>query len=189
MPRPLPLATEPPLPTAAQGPLRTTITALLALLLAAGIYIRFGAQITALLATLAPTPPPAPLALVELPLIPTSQTQAAIAEMGLDATDAAALQDALKRGRLRLAHIPLLDDTPTLAGSHAVTISAGGYTRSLLLTRQPTVVTIPIGPVGEIAFTTSEADNIGIVGLTLSGPVRLPDLHLGQTIAVGVIAQ
>jgi hypothetical protein len=188
MPRPLPLATEPPIPTAAQGPLRTTITALLALLLAAGIYIRFGTQITALLATLAPAPPPAPLALVELPLIPTSQTQAAIAEMGLNATDAAALQNAIRDGRLRLAHIPLLDDTTT-SGGHAVTISAGGYTRSLLLTRQPTTVTIPIGPVGEIAFTTPEADNIGIVGLTLSGPVRLPDLHLGQTIAVGVIAQ
>jgi hypothetical protein len=187
MPRPLPLATEPPL--AAQSPLRATLTALLALLLAAGIWVRFGAQITALVATLSPAPPPTPLALVELPLIPASQTQAAIASMGLNPTDAAALQDAIKRGRLRLAHLPLLDDTPTLAGGHAVTVSAGGYTRQLLITRQPTTVTIPIGPVGEIAFTTPEADNIGIVGLTLSGPVRLPDLHAGQAIAVGVIAQ
>jgi hypothetical protein len=109
--------------------------------------------------------------------------------MGLNATDAAALQNAIRDGRLRLAHIPLLDDTPTLAGSHAVTISAGGYTRSLLLTRQPTVVTIPIGPIGEIAFTTPEPDTIDIVGLTLAGPVPLPGLHAGQTIAVGVIAQ
>jgi hypothetical protein len=187
MPRPLPLATEPPL--AAQGPLRTTLTALLALLLAAGIYVRFGAQMTAFLAALGPTPPPTPLALVELPLIPASQTQAAIAGMGLNGTDAAALQIAIRDGRLRLARIPLLDDTAALNGGHAVTLSAGGYSRSLLLTRQPTIVTIPIGPIGEIAFTTPEAADVGIVGLTLSGPVRLPDLHAGQSIAVGVIAQ
>jgi hypothetical protein len=187
MPRPLPLATEPPI--ASQGPLRSTLTALLALLLAAGIWVRFGAQISALVASLQPAAPPAPLALVELGLVPASQTQAAIASMGLNAGDAAALQEAVRRGRLRLAHLPLLDDSPSLQGGHAIEVSGGGYTRNLLITREPTTVTIPVGPVGEIAFRTPEADNVGIVGLTLSGPVRLPDLDAGQALAVGVIAQ
>jgi hypothetical protein len=96
----------------------------------------------------------------------------------------------LRRGRLRLSRLPLLDDSATLpGGGHLVQISAGGYTRQVLLTRQPQLVTVPVGAAGTISFSTPETSAVGIVGLSLSGPVRLPDLRAGQMISVGVIAQ
>ena len=190
-----------PLATGSQRPsaLRSTLYTLLAVALAAGLWVRFNTQIAAIAPALAgpdglvasqAADPSHIRGLVQLSLLPESQAAAAVSEMGLPQGDAAALTQALQRGRLRLAHLPLLDDSPVLqGGGHAVQVSSGGYTRLLMLTREPTVVTLPVGPVGTVSFSTPETTGVGIVGLTLSGPVRLPELQAGQVFSVGVIAQ
>jgi hypothetical protein len=189
------------LAAASQPPsaLRSTLYTLLAVALVAGLWVRFNTQIAAIAPALAgpdalvasqDSDPSHIRGLIQLGLLPESQEAAAVAAMGLPPSDAAALTAALQRGRLRLAHLPLLDDSPVLqGGGHAVQVSAGGYTRLLMLTREPTVVTVPVGSVGTVSFSTPETTGVGIVGLTLSGPVRLPELQAGQVFSVGVIAQ
>ena len=180
------------------SPLRSTAYTILALTLLAGLWLRFNTQISAIAPTLAgpdelvsQTADPNQIReLVQIALLPANQAAQAVADMGLGTGEAAALTQALRRGRLRLARLPLLDDSPTLpGGSQMIQVSAGGYTRQILLTREPQAVTVPVGPAGAISFSTPETTSVGIVGLTLGGPVRLPDIHAGQVFSVGVIAQ
>ena len=200
MPLPSPYdAAQAPHAASQQGSaLRSTAYTLLALALLAGLWLRFNTQISAIAPVLAgpgelvdqSADPSQIRGLIQAGLLPVSQDAQAVAGMGLTAGDAAVLSEALRRGRLRLIRLALLDDSSSLTGSgHAVQVSAGGYTRQVLLTREPQVVTLPVGPVSTISFTTPETSGVGIVGLSLSGPVRLPDLQAGQTLAVGVIAQ
>jgi len=168
-------------------------------MLLAGMWVRFNAQIAAVSPALAG--PAASVAetlgdtahiggLFQLGLLPASQTKAAVAEMDLPAGEAAALIEALQRKRLRLAHLPLIDDSLVLSpGGHAVVVSSGGYTRQVVLTRAATLVTLPVGPAGVVSFSTADTGQVGIVGLTLAGPVRLPDLQAGQVVSAGIIAQ
>jgi hypothetical protein len=190
-----------PLPHAAsQGgsAWRSTLYTVFTIALLAGFWLRFNPQIAAIApglagpgALVAQTADPSQIrGLIEVGVLPQGQEAPAVAAMGLSQTDAGLLTQALQRGRLRLARLPLLDDSATLPGAgHIVQVSAGGYTRQILLTRQPQVVTFPIGPAGTISFSTPELSGVGIVGLGLSGPVRLPDIAAGQVFSVGVIAQ
>ncbi len=199
MPSPTPYEAQAAQAASQQGSAwRSTAYTLLGVALLSGLWLRFNTQIAAVAPVLAgpgelvaqSADPSQIRGLIQLGLLPASQNAQAVATMGLPPGDAATLSQALKRGRLRLTRLPLLDDSPTLpGGGHTVVVSAGGYTRQVLLTREPQIVTLPVGPVSTISFTTPETTGVGIVGLSLSGPVRLPDVQAGQTLSVGVIAQ
>jgi hypothetical protein len=199
MDRMVPLEADEPVSATGGSAARSTIYVLLAAMLLAAVWLRFNGLIAAIDPTLAGPPalvgsqaadPSGVRDLVELGLLPAGQASAAVAAMGLPPTDAAALTQALQRGRLRLARLPLLDGTSLEPGQgHIVQVSSAGFTRQVVLTREPTVVTLPVGPVANIEFRTSDSAAVGIVGLTLAGPIRLPDLQAGQVLTVGVVAQ
>ena len=187
---------------------RTTVYALLAMMLAAGGWVRFNDQI----ATLAPglAAPASGVAqaaarppvhgLVELGLMPRAAEPAAVAGLGLPASDAAAMLGTLKRDRLRLVQMPLFDaglSAPDGTDSgRAVLVSSGGYSRLVRIGRQPVMVTLPIDRVGTVTFQVPgreagalPAGGLGIGAITATGPVRFPDLRQGEALEVGVIAQ
>lgn len=185
--------------SASAAAMRGCVYGALAILLTGCVWLRFNDQIASLLPALAA---PAALtnqtaadlgtrALVELPLLAPQAAFEAAAQMNLSGGDAGLLAQALQRGQLRLVRLPLVDAgaAPSDGAGRAVTVSAGGYTTLVRLGRQPVIVAVPIGPVGEIAFTTPDQGGVGIGALTLSGLVRLPDIRPGQVIDVGVIAQ
>jgi len=182
--------------------LRTMVYAALVVMLVAGAWVRFNDQIASILPGLANGPaadvadrlPGADRAqgLLETGLVPMAATPAAIAAMGLSTTDAALLTQAVERRRLRLIHLPVLDITPVLPADsigHSIEVSAAGYTRIVHIGRQPTTLTLPIGPAGMVTFRSTSADAVGIGALTLSGLVNLPELAAGQQIKLGLIAQ
>ena len=194
--------------SAGRSAARTTLYALLAMMLAAGGWVRFNDQI----ATLAPglAAPASGVAqgaarlpvhgLVELGLLPRAAEPAAVAALGLPQSDAAAMLGALKRDRLRLVQMPLFDaglSAPDGTDSgRAVLVSSGGYTRLVRIGRQPVMVTLPIDRVGTVTFQVPvreagalPANGLGIGAITASGPVRFPDLGQGEALEVGVIAQ
>ncbi len=195
---PAPQAAEPDLPAAAGSTaLNATVATLLAVMLVAGVWVRFNGRIAAISPGLAG--PAARVAdelgqsgrvrgLLELGLLPAGPE--AVAAMGLPTAEAATLAQAVQRGHLRLVRLPLFDAGG--AGSEAgrsVQVSSGGYTRLVPLTRQPVIVTLPIGRVGTVSFRGASPGGITIGALTLSGPVQLPALAAGQTLDVGVVAQ
>ena len=179
--------------------LRSTLYTQLAVALALGAWVKFNDQIAALAPSLAAPPgilpgqageAGAPIALISAALVPQAQDKAAVAGMGLPDQDTTVLLQALARGRLRLAQLPLMDVSPVLQGpGHVVEVSSAGYTRQVLLTRDPVVVTLPVAGAGTISFSTAETGGVGILSQTLSGPVQLPDLQAGHVFSVGVIAQ
>jgi hypothetical protein len=181
--------------------LRGTVYTVLTVMLLAGAWVRFNGQIAAIAPALAG--PAGDLAdqlgisgqargLLALDLLPAGAPAEAIASMGLNQADTASLTEALRRQRLRLVHLPVLDASPVLAAGdmgHSVEVSAGGYTRVVRLTRQPVTLTLPIAAAGTVTFRTQGPDAVSIAALTLAGPVRLPDLQSGQNLQVGVLAQ
>jgi hypothetical protein len=164
--------------------------ALLAILLLAGGWARFGGDLTAMLTGMAGGAPE-PRALIEQAMLPQAETAQAIAAMGLPAAQATLLADAVRRNRLRLMRMPLFDAGPGAADAagHTVRVSAGGYTTTVHLAARPVEVTLPIGPVGSVLFSTVGAATVTIGSMTLSGPVRFPDTGPGQVLDVGVMAQ
>ncbi len=188
-------------PDAGHSIFRTTLYTVLVLTLAAGAWVRFNDQISSIMPALAgPAEQVADLAglsgrprgLLELGLLPENAPKEDIAAMGLGAADTAMLSDALMRRRLRLVHLPLLDVSPVLAAGdagHSIEVSTGGYTRLVRLTREPLTLTLPIAAAGTVTFRSADGDAVSIGALTLSGPVRLPDLQSGQSLSVGVLAQ
>jgi hypothetical protein len=174
---------------------------LLALLLVAGAWVRFNGQIAEIMPAL--SGPAGAIAdqlgfsgrargLLELGLLPAAVPAGEVASMGLSGADAASLSDALQRRRLRLVHLPVLDVSPVLETGnlgHTIEVSAGGYTRLVRLSREPVTLTLPIGVAGTVSFRTEGGDPVSIAAITLSGPVRLPDLPSGQVLSVGVLAQ
>ncbi len=188
---------------------RTTLYGFLALVLAAGGWVRFNDQI----ATVAPglAAPAAAMArdaatrapvhaLAELGLLPRAGEPAAVAGLGLPDKEATAMLGALKHDRLRLVQMPLFDaglSAPdgTDAG-RTVLVASGGYTRLVRIGRQPVVVTLPIDRVGTVTFRVPAreagalpASGLGIGAITATGPMRLPDLGEGEELEIGVIAQ
>ena len=186
--------------SAGSAALRVTVSALLAAMLVAGVWVRFNGRIAALAPGLAG--PAAQVAdelgesgrvrgLVELGLLPAAAGPEAVAAMGLPAGEAATLVQALQRGRLRLVRLPLFDagSGASLGAGGSVQVSSGGYTRLVQIARQPVVVTLPIGRVGTVSFRDAGPASVGIGALTLAGPVQLPVLSAGQALDVGVVAQ
>ncbi len=188
---------------------RTTLYAVLAMMLAAGGWVRFNEQI----ATVAPglaapasgvaqgaAAKPPVHGLVELGLMPRAAEPAAVAGLGLPASDAAAMLGALKHDRLRLVQMPLFDAGLSAPdgtdNGRAVLVSSGGYTRLVRIGRQPVIVTLPIDRVGTVTFQVPAreagalpASGLGIGAITATGPVRFPDLGQGEALEIGVIAQ
>jgi hypothetical protein len=196
-------AVEPALPEEGGGsPVRTALYAVLAVMLLAGVWVRFNSQIAAVAPGLAGGPAASVAdrlpgaehmrGLLEAGLVPLAATPAAIAAMGLSTADAALLSQDVARKRLRLVHLPLLDITPVLPADspgHSVEVSAAGYSRIVHLGRQPTTLTLPIDSVGMVTFRSMSDDGVGIGALTLSGLVGLPKLAAGQQIRLGLVAQ
>lgn len=195
---PAPQAAEPDLPASAgSAALRVTVSTLLAVMLVAGAWVRFNGRIAALSPGLAG--PAAQVAdelgesgrvrgLLELGLLPAPAGPEAVAAMGLPTGEAATLAQAVQRGRLRLVRLPLFDAAASEAG-RSIQVSSAGYTRLVPLTRQPVVVTLPIGRVATVSFRDAGPAGTTIGALTLSGPVQLPTLAAGQTLDIGVVAQ
>jgi hypothetical protein len=196
-------ALEPGVPdSGGASALRTTLYTVLAIMLVAGVWVRFNSQIAAVAPALA-TGPAAAVAdqlpgadrvreLLDTGLVPIGETQAAIAAMGLSAADAALLTTEVERRRVRLVHLPVLDITPVLPADeagHDVVISAAGYTRAVHLTRQVTTVTLPISVAGVVTFRSLSADPVRVGALTLTGLAGLPDLASGQQITLGLVAE
>jgi hypothetical protein len=192
---------EIPAAEAGRSVFRTTLYTVLLLTLAAGAWVRFNGQIASIMPALAgPAEQVAdqaglsgrPRGLLELGLLPQTPPKEEIAAMALGAAETSALSDALLRRRLRLVHLPLLDVSPVLAAGdagHSVEVSTGGYTRLVRLTRAPLTLTLPIAAAGTVTFRATDGDPVSIGALTLSGPVRLPELQSGQSLSVGVLAQ
>ena len=204
MPAPLPRPTaEPKLPdSAGRGALRGMVYTLLGVMLLAGAWIRFNPQIAAFAPGLAG--PAADLAaqvaepgrargLLEVDLVPQGETAKAVARMGLPADQEEALVEAVRRGRLRLVRLPLFDFAPpaddAADAARLIEVSASGYTRVVSLARLPVAVTLPIGPVGVVSLRNLGTGTVDIGAVTLTGPVRLPDLPAASGLDVGVIAQ
>ncbi len=201
--------TEPSLAGAGgASPGRMALYASLALMLAAGGWVRFNDRIAVLAPGLAApaagvaqatTKQPVDL-LMELRLLPRAAEPAAVAGLGLSAPDAAAIATALRRNRLRLVQTALFDaglSAPdgTDAG-RTVLVSSGGYSRLVRIGRQPVVVTLPIDRAGTVSFRVPAQEagalppsGLGIGALTPTGPVRFPDLARDQELEVGVLAQ
>ena len=196
MERMLPAETAEPIVRGGAGGVafRGTLYALLGMAVLSGAWLRFNAQIAAVAPGLAEMgagvagAPGKVGALLELGLVPVEESGAAVAGMGLSAGEAGLLLAALRERRVRLVRLPMVDETIG-AGGHDVVVSTAGYTRSVRLTRTPVAVALPMGPAGEVAFSTPDADAVGIGALGLSGPVRLPDLARGDVLSVGVVAQ
>ena len=180
-------------PAARSGVAGRIVLGALGLLVLTGVWVRFNDRVAALLPFLAAPGTAAsvePSGLVELALLPQSEAQAAVAGMGLSASDAGALTEALRRGRLRLVRMPVFDAQPDpSAARRTVRVSAGGYATTVPLAVQPAPVTLPVGPVGTVLFSATGAGAVSVGALTLDGPVRFPDLPAGQSLEVGVIAQ
>ncbi|MBE7212596.1 MAG: hypothetical protein INR65_16375 [Gluconacetobacter diazotrophicus] len=184
---------------------RATLYGALGLVLLAGAWVRFAPTIDQVAPALAPPVAAGPQqarsdsrpgTLVEAQSVPAAEVGAAIAAMKLPADQSAALADAVKRDRLRLVTLPLFDAgmaTPAAgAGGPAVTVSTAGFSRVVPLTRQPVPVVLPIDRVGTVTFQVASAAKAGPVGLgalTVTGPVRLPDMARGDVLSVGVMAQ
>ena len=196
MERSAPQPFEASLPQSSEGSgLRTFCYAVLALLVAAGAWVRFSDRIAGVVPGLAApgttaTPPAGVRGLVELGLIPAAATDAAVQAMGLPAGDAAALQQAIDRRQMRLVRMPLFErDGGTGA---TVQVNANGLSRVVHLTAQPVVLTIPMAQVGSVSFRLlggSPPGGVGIGTVTLVGPVMLPTLAAGDTLEVGIVAQ
>jgi hypothetical protein len=181
--------------------LRSTLYTVLALMLLAGAWVRFNSQIGAIAPVLAG--PAGGMAdqlgfssrargLMALDLLPAGAVAEAVAAMGLSAADTASLTEALRRERVRLVRMPVLDANPVAAADdsgRSIEVSSGGYTRLVRLTRQPVTLTLPISVAGTVTFRTAGADSVSIAALTLAGPVRLPELQSGESLRVGVLAQ
>ncbi len=101
-------AMEPAIPQAGGGSaMRTALYAVLAAMLLAGVWVRFNNQIAAVAPGLAAGPAAAVAdrlpgsvqmrGLIETDLVPLSETQAAVAAMGLGSADAALLTQAVER--------------------------------------------------------------------------------------------
>jgi hypothetical protein len=199
---PIPAA-EPHIPEVpGSGSTRRTVYALLALLVLAGGWVRFNDRIASVAPGLAAPAAPASEAtrnkgLVELGLVPAGEAPAAIQAMNLPASDAAALATAVKEDRVRLVQLPVFDTGDSTPGGRTVEISTAGFSQLVRLTPAPLRVTLPINRAGEVSFriVPGQAGDPGgmrlasIGALTLSGPVHLPDLHLGDRLSVGVVAQ
>lgn len=191
-------------PTGGSGAVRSTVYAALAIMIAAGAWVRFNDTIATLSPTLAaPAAGVAqqhqrqleaghPSGLLEIGLLPQGSAAAAVATMGLPQGDATSMVADLKRDRLRLVQLPLFDAGPATPDGmlgRAVQVSSGGYSRLIHLTRQPILVTLPIDHIGTVSFKVAGADPVGIGALTLSGPIELPVLATGQQLDIGVVAQ
>ena len=192
----LPAETAEPIVRGSAGAsvLRATAYAVLAVAVGCGAWLRFNTQIAAVVpglakaGTVAAGEPARVRALLELGLVPASEAEAAVAGMGLSGAEAGLMRAALRDRRLRLVRMPLVDETPGEAG-HDVVVSTAGYARMVRLTRTPVAVPLPVGAGGEVAFSTPDADAVGIGALGLSGPIRLPDVSPGDVLSVGVVAQ
>ena len=128
--------------------------------------------------------------LVELKLVPLAQQDAQIQALRLPGSDAAALQQAVSRRRVRLVQMPVFEGDGGTGG--LVEVTCGGLLRTVRLGAQPTVLTLPITGAGTVslrALGQAPPGGLRLVAITLDGPVSLPPLPSGQTIELGVIAQ
>ncbi len=191
-----------PSPAAGSGTLQRLAYGVLALLLASGAWIRFNDRLGDLSPGLASpvaqriaqraTEAGRPKALAELAMLSPAAAPAALAGLGLPQAESAALAADLRRDRIRLVQAPLFDAGVAGTSPHVVSVSSGGYTRLVTLTRTPVPVTLPIDRVGTISFQpvgTGVREPVGIGMVTLSGPIPLPELAAGQRLDVGVVAQ
>ena len=196
MDRMLPADTAEPIVRGGAGAsvFRGTVYAMLGLAVACGAWVRFNAQVSAAIPGLVGAGGATGAAqggvrpLLGLGLVPAGEAEGLVAGMGLSGVEAGLLRTALREQRLRLVRMPLVDETVASAG-HDVVLSTAGYTRVVRLTRDPVAVALPVAAGGEVAFSTPDADAVGIGALGLSGPVRLPDLARGDVLSVGVVAQ
>ncbi len=196
MQQPQPNPAEPVLPQSGERSLGRGLAygGFIALLAVCG-WMRFSNQIADFAPNLAaPNAPAAQTAsirgLLELKLMPLSQESVAIQAMALPSGDAAALSGAANRRRVRLVQMPVYENDGAIGSM--VEVASGGFTRTVLLSSTPTVLTLPIDHMGVVSFRLlgpSPPGGLGIGAITLGGPIGLPPLANGQVLEVGVIAQ
>ncbi len=191
----LPQTAQPGLePTPEASPLRGMAYALLILLVATGGWVRFSDRIAGWVPALGAPGPAAtgtPVqGLLELGAAAPASAEAARQALHLPPNQAAALQEAVSRRRLRLVQLPLFERDG--GAGEVVEVSAGGLTQRVQLSERPTPVELAIADVGNVSLRVLGAPASGSVSmgaLTLNGPLALPPLAAGHVLELGVVAQ
>lgn len=114
--------------------------------------------------------------------LPDKARNAAIAEMGLLPSARQALEKDLDEGRAYLSVLVLWDDQ--VQDGDAVSVSGGGFTRSISLTKQPQEITVPVSAAGTPYLVRGTHDGgAGITVAATSGgsTVPLPIMSPGET--------
>lgn len=196
MDRASPALAEPSLPQSGEArALRRLGLAALVLLVATGAWVRFSDRIANWAPQLAAPGSASPQSdrvqgLLELGLAPAASESAAIQALQLPAGDAAALQAAVERRRLRLVRLPLYERDGGSGGT--VQVEAAGLTQLVQLSAAPVTVAIPVAHAGTLTLRLlgpAPAGGLGIGAITLTGPVSLPTLAAGDLLKIGIVAQ
>ncbi|TLU72980.1 hypothetical protein [Lichenicoccus roseus] len=189
-----------PMPEQASGGGQRFLYGLLALIVVAGVTLRFEPQIAALAPGLGlgpagatsqvqdPNGPNAIHGLVEAQALPASDMQAAVVALGLPAVQQDALIQAAQRRRLRLVRLPLFD----IGGGSTVQVTAGGLTQTVALGHAPVLVTLPIDRAGIVSLQpvgASARSDVHMGAVTATGPLELEPVGPGQALNIGVVVQ
>ncbi len=173
---------------------------LLALLVVAGLTLRFEPRIAALAPALGlglpagassgsdPNGPDAIHGLVEAQALPAAGLAAAAQAIGLPATQQDALVQAAQRRRLRLVRLPLFD----LGVGSTVQVTAAGLTQTVALGHVPVLVTLPIDRAGIVSLQpvgASARSDVQMGAVTATGPLALQPVAPGEVLRIGVVVQ
>ncbi len=188
------------MPAQAAGGGQRFLYGLLALVVAAGLTLRYEPTIAALVPALGlgsaagarsgpdPNGPDTIHGLVEAPALPMAGIQAAVQAIGLPAVQQDALVQAAQRRRLRLVRLPLFD----VGAGSTVQVSAGGLTQTVALGHVPVLVTLPIDRAGIVSLqpvgASADAD-VHMGAVTMTGPLELQPVAPGQVLRIGVVVQ
>ncbi len=127
---------------------------------------------------------------VKLRTVAPSERDGAIAAMALPQSDANALAADLAANRVRLVWMTFFDSDAE--DGDVVTVSSGGFARTVPLLKAPTAVALP-APADGFVRVTGAVDGRGggvTVGIvTGSGATALAVLSVGQTISIPVAAE
>nr|WP_321985592.1 hypothetical protein [uncultured Lichenicoccus sp.] len=188
------------MPEEASGGGQRFLYGLLALLVAAGLTLRFETQIATLVPALGlgsaaadrsgpdPNGPNAIHGLLEAQGLPVAGIQAAVLALGLPPAQQDALTQLAQRRRLRLVRLPLFD----VGAGSMVRVTAGGLSQTVALGRVPVLVTLPIDRAGIVSLQpvgASAATDVHVGAVTMTGPVVLEPMAPGQGLNIGVVVQ
>lgn len=126
---------------------------------------------------------------VRVPHVHPRDAATALVALNLPAPDRARLAADVEAGRLRLVWLSLFDSDAE--DGDVVTLSSGGFTYPVALSKAPATLAVPVLIGGTIALTGTRDGGGGVtVGVVGSGgPLPLPPLSVGQTVPLPLAAR